>query len=60
MKTVLVSALIIILSLPFFALALDIGDPAPDFTLPDVQTKKQVSLSTFRGQVVVLQLMKCQ
>ena len=60
MKTVLISALIIILALPFASLALDIGDAAPDFTLLEVRTNEPVSLSSFRGQVVVLQFMKCQ
>jgi|GEM_PF-1690089 len=37
-----------------------IGGPAPDFSLPDIRSGKAVSLSSFKGQVVVLQLMKCQ
>jgi len=37
-----------------------IGGPAPDFNLPDIRTGASVSLSSFKGQVVVLQLMKCQ
>ncbi len=32
---------------------LDVGDPAPDFTLPD-QEGEQVTLSDFRGQTVVV------
>ncbi|MBC8204909.1 MAG: redoxin domain-containing protein [FCB group bacterium] len=38
--------------------ALIAGDPAPDFTLPDIRTDENVSLSDFRGQVVVLQIWK--
>ena len=34
-------------------MALQIGDPAPDFTLPD-QEGKSVSLADFRGQRVVI------
>ena len=37
----------------------EIGDTAPDFTLPDVRTEAEVTLSDFRGQVVVLQIWKC-
>lgn len=33
-----------------------IGDPAPDFTLEDVKTGEDVSLSSFRGQIVVLRI----
>jgi peroxiredoxin Q/BCP len=34
-------------------MALDVGDPAPDFTLPD-QAGDQVTLSQLRGKTVVL------
>ena len=37
---------------------LEIGDSAPDFTLNDVRTAQEVTLSDFRGQVVVLQMWK--
>jgi peroxiredoxin len=37
---------------------INIGDPAPGFTLSDVSTGEQVSLSDFSGQVVVLQFWK--
>jgi len=30
------------------------GDPAPDFTLPDLTGKKQVTLSSFRGKKPVV------
>jgi hypothetical protein len=33
--------------------AVDVGDPAPDFTLPST-TGEKVSLSQFRGKQVVL------
>ena len=35
-----------------------VGTPAPDFTLPDVYGKKDVSLSDFRGRPVVLVFMR--
>jgi len=38
---------------------LKVGEPAPDFTLPDIRTGEEVTLSDFRGQVVVLQIWKC-
>ena len=37
---------------------LKVGDAAPDFTLSDIRTGEDVSLSSFRGQVVVMQLWK--
>ena len=37
---------------------INVGDPAPDFTLPDIRTGEKVSLSQFRGQVVVLHIWK--
>ena len=33
---------------------LKIGDEAPDFTLPDAETGKDVKLSDFRGKKVVV------
>lgn len=35
---------------------LKVGDPALDFTLPDIRTGEEVRLSSFRGQVVVLRI----
>ena len=35
---------------------LNVGDPAPDFNLTDIRTGEEVSLSSFRGQVVVLRI----
>lgn len=58
MKKLLLALLTLALGLPAFA-GLTIGELAPDFTLPDIRTDEDVSLSDFRGQVVVLQLMKC-
>jgi hypothetical protein len=34
--------------------SLKVGDPAPDFTLPDPQGTRQVTLSTFRGKKPVV------
>lgn len=31
-----------------------VGDPAPDFTLPDPSGKKEITLSTFRGKKPVV------
>jgi peroxiredoxin len=42
------------LSLAFPALAVDVGQPAPDFTLNDLDGKA-VTLSALRGQLVVLE-----
>lgn len=58
MKRLLLALFILSLGIPAIA-GLTIGEPAPDFTLPDIRTNEDVSLSDFRGQVVVLQLMKC-
>lgn len=52
-----VIALLCIVSTSAFA-RLNDGDPAPDFTLPDVSTGQEVCLSDFKGQVVVLQFWK--
>ena len=38
--------------------ALNIGQPAPDLTLQDIRTGECVTLSSFKGQVVVLQFWK--
>ncbi len=35
-----------------------IGDPAPDFTLKDVSSGEQVSLSSYKGQIIVLRIWK--
>ena len=58
MKKLLLTLLLFTLTLPVFANP-EIGQPAPDFTLKDVRTQEEVTLSDFRGQVVILQLMKC-
>ena len=47
--------LIALLLLPAFAGAVEIGKPAPAFTLPDL-AGKSVSLADFKGKVVVLKL----
>ena len=54
-----VLALILFFTIGTAFAALKIGDTAPDFTLPDIRTGDEVSLSDFRGQVVIMQLMKC-
>lgn len=45
----------LLLSLSGAALALDAGDTAPDFTLTSLDGEK-VSLSDYRGQVIILKL----
>jgi len=50
--TALITLLAVSLSTNSFA-AVKIGDPAPDFSLDDINGK-MVSLSTFRGKVVLL------
>jgi hypothetical protein len=51
--------LIILFILPLPAVcALKVGDNAPDYTLPDIRTNAPVTLSSFRGQVVVMQIWK--
>lgn len=59
MKKLLLTLLILALTLPVFGKVI-VGKPAPDFTLPDIRTGQNVTLSSFKGQVVVFQLMKCQ
>ena len=49
MSTTLVSLLMV----PGVALALEVGEKAPDFTLPST-TGEQISLSQFRGKQHVL------
>lgn len=46
-------SLIVLLGLPPMSSALDVGDKAPDFTLP-ATTGKKISLSQYRGKKVVL------
>ena len=53
----LLTLLMILTSVSAFA-AIEVGVEAPDFTLPDVRTGEDVTLSSFRGQVVVLQMWK--
>jgi peroxiredoxin Q/BCP len=49
----LVSVLLASVLLTGVAAALEVGDPAPDFTLPST-TGKKISLSQFRGKQNVL------
>ena len=53
----LLTLLLLLTSVSAFA-AIDVGVTAPDFTLPDIQTGENVTLSDFRGQVVVMQMWK--
>jgi cytochrome oxidase Cu insertion factor (SCO1/SenC/PrrC family) len=53
-RLILVStALASLLMVPGVALALEVGEKAPDFTLPST-TGEQISLSQFRGKQHVL------
>ena len=36
------------------AAAAEVGKPYPDFTLPDLETRRPVNLSQFRGKKVLL------
>ena len=53
----LLTVLLILSAVTSFA-AIDVGMTAPDFTLSDIRTGEKVTLSDFRGQVVVLQMWK--
>jgi hypothetical protein len=57
MKNILICLLLVLLASGVFA-DVEIGKEAPDFTLPDIRTGEDVTLSDFRGQVVVLQMWK--
>ena len=52
-KTMLLVFLVAGLLMPGIALAVTVGDPAPDFTLQST-TGKKISLSQFRGKKMVL------
>jgi peroxiredoxin len=58
MRKTLIS-LLLLFAISAFA-GLKPGTPAPDFSLPDVKTGEMVKLSSFRGQVVVLQFWKTE
>lgn len=50
---ILLAALTLVLAAPF-AVALDVGKPAPDFTLTDIDGQKH-SLADYRGKTIVLE-----
>jgi peroxiredoxin len=54
LKSLLVGVVLVVgLAMASVALALDVGDPAPDFTLPST-TGEKISLSQFKGKKHVL------
>ncbi len=53
----LLTILLVLSAVSAFA-AIEVGVTAPDFTLPDIRTGENVTLSDFRGQVIVLQMWK--
>ena len=55
MKRLIITALLLLFSIPAFAGEM-LGSPAPDFTLADLRTGELVSLSDYKGQIVVLQI----
>lgn len=52
------AVLLLLLTAGFAMAGLNIGDKAPEFKLPDIRTDKEVSLSDYRGQVVLMQIWK--
>lgn len=53
----LLTILLVLSAVSAFA-AIEVGVTAPDFTLPDIRTGENVTLSDFHGQVIVLQMWK--
>jgi peroxiredoxin len=54
MKTTALAALLLSLAAPLTAAAAEIGQPAPDFTLSDLDGKP-VKLADYKGKIVVLE-----
>lgn len=54
MKTTALAALLLALAAPLAATAAEVGQPAPDFTLSDLDGKP-VRLADFKGKIVVLE-----
>ncbi len=53
-RSVAAFTLAALLTLPAAALAVGVGDTAPDFSFTDVQSDSTLTLSSFHGKVVVL------
>lgn len=47
-------ALLALVGMPALAFAIEVGEPPPDFSLPDLNNGQKVSLSALKGKVVIV------